>query len=120
MTLLAETAAVSRRVSETSSRLEKIRELAEHLRGLAPDEIPIAIAFLSGETRQGKLGVSYAALRSAEGAPAASQPALALQEVDAALAGVAGTSGKGSAAARTQKLAALFARATAEERRFLA
>src|SRR5688572_293632 len=120
MTLLAETAAVSRRVSETSSRLEKIRELAEHLRGLAPDEIPIAIAFLSGETRQGKLGVYYAALRSAEGTPAARQPVLTLQQVDDELAALAGLSGMGSAQARTQKLAALYGRATAEEHDFLA
>jgi DNA ligase-1 len=120
MTLLADTAAVSRRVSETSSRLEKIRELAEHLRGLAPDEIPIAIAFLSGETRQGKLGVSYAALRSAEGTSPARQPALTLQQVDDELAALAGLGGKGSAGARTQKLAALFGRATAEEQDFLA
>ena len=67
MTLLAETAAVSRKVAETSSRLEEVRELSVHLRRLAPVEIPIAIAFLSAETRQGKLGVSYAALRAAEG-----------------------------------------------------
>ena len=120
MTLLADTAAVSRRVSETASRLEKIRELAEHLRGLAPEEIPIAIAFLSGETRQGKLGVSYAALRSAESVPAAPRPALTLEEADAALATLAGLSGKGSAGARTQELAALFGRATAEEQDFLA
>ena len=65
MALLADTAAVSRRVAETSSRLEKIRELAEHLRGLDPGEVPIAIGFLTGEPRQGRPGVSYAALRSA-------------------------------------------------------
>ena len=67
MTLLADVAAASRRVSETSSRLAKIQALSGCLRALAPDEIPVAIAFLSGETRQGKLGVSYAALRAAEG-----------------------------------------------------
>jgi DNA ligase-1 len=130
-TLLAGTAAVSRRVSETSSRLEKTRELAEHLRGLAADEIPIAIAFLSGETRQGRLGVSYAALEKwgqTRNSPGSTRkfesdpisPALTLQEVDAALAALAGTSGKGSAAARSEKLAELFGRATAEERDFLA
>ena len=53
---------MSRRVSGTASRLAKIRELAGCLRRLAPDEIPIAIAFLTGETRQGKLGLAYAEL----------------------------------------------------------
>ena len=66
MTLLAQLALVSRNVAATSSRLAKIRELSGLLRTLEPDEIPIAIAFLSGETRQGKLGIAYAALRDAE------------------------------------------------------
>src|SRR5687767_8091369 len=65
MTLLAELAAVSERVAATTSRLAKVRELAGSLGLLAPDEIPIAISFLSGETRQGKLGASYATLQSA-------------------------------------------------------
>ncbi|MGZ5224824.1 MAG: hypothetical protein ACXWCS_11690 [Burkholderiales bacterium] len=46
-------------MSETSRRLEKIKEIAVCLRGVTPDEIPIAIAYLSGETCQGKLGISY-------------------------------------------------------------
>jgi DNA ligase-1 len=120
MTLLADTAAVSRRVAETSSRLDKIRELAEHLRALSPGEAPIAIGFLTGEPRQGRLGVSYGALRSAEGIPAAPQSSLALVETDAALDVLAGTAGKGSAATRAQKLAELFGRATPEEQDFLA
>jgi DNA ligase-1 len=119
MTLLAETAAVSRRISETPSRLEKVRELSGHLRRLAPDEIPIGIAFLSGETRQGKLGVAHAALRSAQSTSAAPQPALTLQDADAALAALAATAGKGSVVARAQRLAELFGRATAEEQDFL-
>src|SRR5688572_19940755 len=120
MTLLGDTAAVSRRVAETSSRLEKIRELAAHLRALSPDEVPIAVGFLTGEPRQGKLGVSYAALRSAGATPAAQRASLALAETDAALAALAAAGGKGSAAARSQLLAALFGRATAEEQDFLA
>ncbi|MGZ5709925.1 MAG: hypothetical protein ACXWIJ_12205 [Burkholderiales bacterium] len=59
MTLLANLVSASRRVSETSRRLEKIKEIAVCLRGVTPDEIPIAIAYLSGETCQGKLGISY-------------------------------------------------------------
>ena len=48
MTLLALIAATSRTVTETSSRLEKTRALAACLRSVAPGEIPIAIAYLSG------------------------------------------------------------------------
>src|SRR5262245_7070566 len=89
MTLLAELAAVSRRVSETASRRAKIAELAACLRGLAPDEVPIAIAFLSGETRQGRLGVAYAALRAGDWGAPPSGPSLHVEEVDAAFAGLA-------------------------------
>lgn len=120
MTLLADLASVSRKVADTPSRLEKIRELAGFLRGLAPEEITIAIAFLSGETRQGKLGVAYAALRGARNVAAQSQPSLTLAETDAALSAIAGTSGKGAGALREAQLAGLFALATVEEQDFLA
>jgi len=119
MTLLAEVAAVSRRVSETTSRLAKMRELSACLRSAAPDEIPIAIAFLSGETRQGKLGVSYAALQAGQQTGTAARPSLTLQEVDAAFAALSTTSGKGAAARRAGQISALFSRATAEEQDFL-
>jgi DNA ligase 1 len=118
-TYLSEVAAVSRRVAETSSRLSKIRELADCLRRLVPDEIPIAIAFLSGETRQGRLGVAYAALHAAAERQAQAQASLTLKDVDAAFAGIAAASGKGAGALRAERLAALFNRATAEERDFL-
>jgi DNA ligase-1 len=42
-----------------------------------------------------------------------------VEEVDAAFAGLAAASGKGSAALRAERLAALFGRATGEERDFL-
>jgi DNA ligase-1 len=119
VTLLAELAAVSRRVSETASRNAKIAALAACLRGLAPDEIPIAIAFLSGETRQGKLGVSYAALRAGEWAAPPPEASLSVGDVDAAFAGLAAAGGKGSAGLRAERLAALFNRATTAERDFL-
>ncbi|MPZ43984.1 MAG: ATP-dependent DNA ligase [Betaproteobacteria bacterium] len=120
MALFAELVATSREVAATSSRLAKIRALAAFLRTLAPDEIPIAIAFLSGETRQGRLGIAYAALRDLEPGSAPSEPALTLPDVDAAFAELASASGKGSATTRAQSLSALFARATAPERDFLA
>ena len=113
MTLLADIAVVSQRVARTSSRLEKTRELADCLRCVAPDEIPIAIAYLSGETLQGKLGVAYGTLQSVRHQPPAANPSVTLAEVDAAFTGLAAVAGRGSAAAREARLAALFARATA-------
>jgi DNA ligase-1 len=120
MTLFAELAATSRNVAGTSSRLMKISALAGFLRTLAPEEIPIAIAFLSGETRQGRLGIAYAALRDVEQRSEPQEPVLTLADVDAAFAGLASASGKGSATTRARCLGALFGRATAPEREFLA
>ena len=117
MTLLA-VVDTSRRVSETSKRLEKTRELAACLRSVAPDEVPIAIAYLSGETCQGKIGVAYAALQDAR-VHAAPEPSLQLEDVDRAFAGIAHTKGKGSNEKRAALLRALFARATAGEQNFL-
>ncbi|MDB5866582.1 MAG: ATP-dependent ligase [Betaproteobacteria bacterium] len=119
MTPLAGIVAASRRVSETSSRLAKIRELAACLRSVTPDEVPIAIAYLSGETCQGKLGVSHAALESARAGDAATGPALALREVDRTFDEVGQIKGKGASARRADALRALFARATPEEQDFL-
>jgi ATP-dependent DNA ligase len=119
MTLLADLVAASRRTAETSKRLEKIRELAACLRLVTPGEVPIAIAYLSGETRQGKLGVSFATLNAAGAAAPATQPSLTLADVDCALAVLADIKGKGAAARRTEGLRELFAKATADERDFL-
>ena len=119
MASLTELVLTSRNVAATSSRLAKIRALSGLLGTLSPDEIPIAIAFLSGATRQGRLGIAYAALREAEYSSAPATPALTLQDVDAEFASMAATSGKGAARTRAQRLNALFGRATAEERDFL-
>ncbi len=83
MTLLLEAATLSQRVAETSSRLAKIRELAAFLQKLERDEIPVAIAFMSGETRQGKLGVGHAALAAACGAAVSGQASLHLLDFPA-------------------------------------
>src|SRR5688572_8647639 len=112
MTRLAELTAASRRVSDTTSRLDKVRELARCLRAVAPDEVPIAIAYLSGETCQGKLGVSHATLRDAVSERPAAEPSLTLAEVDRAFAALAAIKGKGSAGQRAAALQALFTRAT--------
>ena len=78
MTLFSTIAAVSGRVAQTPSRLAKVREIAECLRALEAAEVPLASAFLSGETVQGKLGVSYAALRAASATVHAPAPELTI------------------------------------------
>ena len=61
--LLTELADVSRTVSQTSARLAKVAALADVLRA-APDEVPVVVAYLSGELPQRQIGVGWAALRS--------------------------------------------------------
>ncbi len=115
--LLADLAAVSETVSETSARGGKVEALAAALRLASPEEAAIAVAFLSGELRQRQIGVGWAALR--ELPPAAATPSLTVGEVDAAFAAIGGLSGAGSQGARRVALGALFGRATEREQRFL-
>ena len=116
--LLDEIARTSAAVGQTRSRLAKIELLAATLRGLGPDEIPLAVAYLSGVLPQGTVGVGWASLRHLA-PPATSPPTLELREVHAALDRIAAASGKGSQAARRSELTGLFARTTEHERRFL-
>jgi len=117
--LLAALVAVSARVAGVAGRLEKTGLLAELLRQLEPAEIDVAIAFLSGSTRQGRVGIGHAAIAAGADVPAASSPTLTLLEVDRVFATVAAISGQGSARARSQALRALFGQATADEQEFL-
>ena len=114
---LADLVEASDAVGATRSRLAKVERLAEVLRRLAPEEVAAGVAFLSGELRQRQIGVGWAALRDLP-APAA-EPSLTVGEVDAAFAQIGGLAGPGSQAARREALAALFARATEPEARFL-
>ena len=119
MTMLAELVETSRVVAETPSRNAKIAELASFLSRLAPAEIAIGVAYLSGETPQGRSGIGYGLLRDARVDVVSDAPSLRLLDVDAALARIALTAGAGSRAARTRLLSALLAPATGPERDFL-
>jgi DNA ligase-1 len=115
--LLTAVAAASEAVAATPGRLGKVGQLAECLARLAPDEIAIGVAYLSGELTQRQIGVGWATLRELP-VPAA-EPSLSLVEVDALLGRVGAVSGAGSKQARRDLLAGLFGRATAAEQRFL-
>ena len=115
--LLAEVAQASSDVAATSSRLAKIDRISSCLRSATPDEVAIAVAYLSGELPQGTVGVGWAALR--DPASPAETSTLELLEVDDAITRLKGISGKGSQAARREELATLFARATEAEQRLL-
>src|SRR3954469_17349443 len=107
--LLGDLIRTSDAVAQTRSRLAKAGHLAQVLVRLDAAEVPIGVAYLSGEVRQPKLGIGYATLASAR-APAAAEATLQLTEVDAALEAVSRVSGAGSAAKKQSQLQALFAR----------
>ncbi len=118
MTLLADVVRTSTQVAGTSSRLAKTRLIADCLRRLATDEVSIALPYLSGEVRQGKLALGYASLQSSLGTPAAAAT-LTLHDVDSIFELLKKVKGKGAAAQRASLLGHLFSRSTAEEQDFL-
>jgi DNA ligase 1 len=98
--LLNELVEVSAEVASTRARLKKIDALASVLERLEPDEVPVTVAYLSGEH--------------------APPPVLGVLDVDAALRKIGATTGPGSQAARREELMSLFSRATESEQQFLA
>ncbi|MPZ16755.1 MAG: ATP-dependent DNA ligase [Luteitalea sp.] len=117
--LLADVMQASARVAATRARSEKIAHLADLLRRLLPEEIDIAVAYLSGRLRQGRIGLGWAAVRDARAGGAAGTSSLTLLEVDHALAQLARTTGRGSTTERAGQLGRLFARASPSEQDFL-
>jgi len=129
---LAELVQVSADLAATSARNEKIALLSDLLRRLEAAEIPIAVAYLSGHLRQGRIGLGWAALSSAaDDAPLPAQSSLfeeveakpdeplTLAQVDQAFEQISRVSGGGSQGTRTRLLRSIFRRGSAEERDFL-
>ncbi|HJP87326.1 MAG TPA: ATP-dependent DNA ligase [Gemmatimonadaceae bacterium] len=116
---LAELVEVSSAVAATSGRLEKISRLAALLSRLTSEEVPIAIGFLVGWPRQGKIGIGWSTISSARGGAAAATPSLELLDVDAAFSALTKVRGKNSAGERARLLGELFSLATQGEQIFL-
>ncbi len=119
MTQLATVVEASDRAAATSSRSAKRDALAACLRAVAPEDVEIAAAFLSGTIRQGRLGIAHATLVRLPSVAAAATPSLTLAAVDATFARIAAATGKGSASQRVELLRALFSDATPAEQQFL-
>ena len=126
--LLRELVRTSEAVAATPRRGTKIAEIASLLREASPAEVPVVVAFLSGELTQRQIGVGYAAIAellaglgpAQDDTPAQDgAPALTISETDAVFADVGAVTGAGSQAARRRLLATLFGRATPGEREFL-
>ena len=70
MTLFGDVVRASGAVAATAARTQKIAELAELLRALEREEVAIAVGFLSGVPRQGRVGIGYAAVYGVEASAA--------------------------------------------------
>jgi DNA ligase-1 len=106
-------------VAATAGRLEKISKLAALFARVPPDDLPIAIGFLTGWPRQGRVGVGWATVASARDHAAATASTLDLRDVDALFDKLLSARGKNSGVERSRLLGDLFSRATAEEQHFL-
>ncbi|HEX4169858.1 MAG TPA: ATP-dependent DNA ligase [Bryobacteraceae bacterium] len=115
---LAQVVETSRQMAATTKRLEKIDRLASLLKRLSPEEVEIVVSYLSGSTRQGRIGIGYSTLRSSL-APPAGEPSIELSELDRTLDELAKVSGAGSENRKREILHQLFARATEPEQQFL-
>ena len=116
--LLKSLVETSNQVAATSGRLAKIKLLADLLKQASPDEVELAIAYLSGTIRQAKIGVGWATLQKAK-AHVGTSARLHVRDVDETLEKIANTAGKGSAGDKQRLLGELFSKATAEEQDFL-
>lgn len=113
--LFAEITRASALVAATSKRNEKVAAFAGVLRGLSPDEVGAAVGFLTGDLRQGRMGVGWRTVMSVGERHHAEVASLTVHDVDATFDELAATTGPGSQARRRVLLESLFDRATPVE-----
>jgi DNA ligase-1 len=118
MTQFFAVVSASKLVSETSSRSRKVAIPAELLRELEQSEVPIAVAFLSGVPRQGRVGVGYSTVYGLKAEPA-QEPSLSISDVDRTITDIQAATGSGSGTRRRKLLTELLQRATEAESDFL-
>jgi ATP-dependent DNA ligase len=118
--LLRELVETSEAVAATPGRRAKIDEISALLRRAGPAEVPVVVAFLSGELRQRQIGVGYASLGDLPApGPAQAPDPLTVAATDAVFEQVGSVGGAGAQAERRRLLATVFERATQAEREFL-
>jgi DNA ligase-1 len=115
---LAAVVETSRQVTDTTKRLAKIDLLARLLKQAHPEEVEIVVAFLTGRTRQGRIGIGYGTIRGATGSPAI-EATLEVAEIDRTFESITKIQGSGSQRQRIELLSGMFERATEAEQHFL-
>ena len=118
--LLADVVATSAAVTATRSRTAKVAAFADLLRRVAdtePDAVPIVTSYLAGVLRQRRTGLGW---RSLQQLPDLRTPRPSRSERSTRRSRrLAVLAGSGSQVARADATASLFARATADEQRWL-
>jgi DNA ligase 1 len=115
--LLRDLVETSAAVAATRSRKAKVAAIAERLAEAEVDELPVVTAYLGGTILQRRTGVGWRGL-SALPDPAA-EPSVTVLEVHEGLDRLAAMAGAGSQELRASGVRDLFARATADEQRWL-
>ena len=117
---LAEVASTWAALRTTRSRKKKVAWLTELMAGTTDDALERVVAWLSGELRQGRIGVGYAAAYGAvKQAAAAEAPSLECEGVESRFDEIQGISGAGSKNRRHEALVDLLQRCTEAEQHFL-
>ena len=112
----------AREVGDTSSRRTKSERLAGLLAVCIPPELPIVVGLLTGEPRQGRIGVGWSTVSDLDHTGSSADPVadpVTVIQLDEAFETLARTDGPGSQARRRQILGSLLARMTAAEAEFV-
>jgi DNA ligase-1 len=117
VTRLFDVARASAEIATTGARSAKTARLAEVLRAADRDDVPAIVAWLSGDLLQRRIGVGWAALSSLP--PPATEPSLAVAEVNRAFSEMAEASGPGSQTRRSTLLSDVMSKSTQVEQVFL-
>lgn len=116
--LLIDVVETSAAVAAESGRKAKTERIAALLGDRPPEEAALVVGFLTGDLRQGRVGIGFAALRELP-PPAEGTPSVTVGAVDDTIDRIQSTTGSGSRASRAALLADLFRQATAPEQEFL-
>jgi DNA ligase 1 len=110
-------------LASTSSKLEKVRVLTELLQRCDINELPVVVAAMTGEPRQGRIGIGWATFARAEDsfAPAgnAQEEGPTVAELDRLILAIAASHGDGSQTNRSTLLRDFLNRCTELEVAFV-
>lgn len=121
MTALRDLVATSQTTASVAARNEKVTAIARFLTRVGHEEVASVIGLLSGEPKQGRVGIGWAAVAAAADGVERGQDhdPIEIADVDQAIELIARTHGDGSASERRSVLEGLFKRATHAEDAFL-